>query len=140
MQEIELRGEFDGEPWLEKALRGVWTAIPEDFDWSRSAELAHVINGYELAPALGLADAAEIANERRRVAERTGAWEGSAIELWICLFFEHRRARHSGYPPEGEALHLLDRLCEHLRTALIEEGGRGKGPRFVVATGNKRAR
>lgn len=120
------------ESWVEEAIKGTWTAIPEDFDWSQSAVFAHVINGYELAPALGLGDAGEFANRRVEAAERTEMWEGNALELWVCLFFEHRRARHSGYEPEGEQLRLLNALCRRLRAALIEEAAAGKVPRFVA--------
>jgi hypothetical protein len=125
------------EPWVEEAINGKWTAIPEDFDWSRSAVFAHVINGYELAPALGLGDAGEFANGRVEAAERTGRWEGTALELWICLFFEHRRARHSGYDAEGEQLRLLNALCQRLRAALIEESATGKAPRLVAPRAKK---
>ena len=66
-----------GEPWIGKAVKGAWNAIPEDFDWSQSASFAHVINGYELAPALGLGDAGDLANLRRDDAGRTGAWQAT---------------------------------------------------------------
>lgn len=120
------------EPWVEKAIGGDWSAIPDDFDWSQSAVFAHVINGYELAPALGCGDAGDFANRRGEAARRTGSWEGSALELWICLFFEHRRYRHFGCEPEGEDLRRLNALCQQLRSVLIEEAAVGKAPRCVA--------
>ncbi len=125
------------DPWVEQAVKGTWSAIPQDFNWSQSAAFAHVINGYELAPSLGLGDVSEFANARSTAAHRTGTWEGSALELWICLFFEHRRARHSGYEPEGDHLRLLDALCQRLRAVLIEEAAGGKAPRFVLHRAKK---
>lgn len=125
------------EPWVKEALKGTWTAIPEDFDWSQSAVFAHVIDGYELAPVLGLGDAGEFANRRGQAAQRTGMWEGTALELWICLFFEHRSHRHSGFDPQGKHLELLDALCKRLRAALIEEAAAGKTPRFVAPRAKK---
>ena len=43
---------------------------------------------------------------------------GSALTLWIALFGEHRRHRHSGYEPGGQDLLYLDSLCEALRGRL----------------------
>ena len=34
--------------------------------------------------------------------------------LWVALFGEHRRHRHSGHPPGQEARLYLDALCEEL--------------------------
>lgn len=125
------------EAWIEAALAGTWTAIPEDFGWSQSAVFAHAIDGYELAPALGLGDAGDLANRAVEAAERTGVWEGTALELWICLFFEHRRSRHSGAEPERKHRALLDALCQRLRAALIEEAAAGNAPRFVAPRAKK---
>ncbi len=38
-----------------------------------------------------------------------------AIELWLCLFYEHRRWRHFGCQPEDQECDLLDRLSQQLR-------------------------
>ncbi len=127
----------DREPWVDQVIKGTWSAIPEDFDWSQSSAFAHVINGYELAPSIGLGDASEFANARSTAAQRMGSWEGSAVELWICLFFEHRRVRHSGFEPEGEHLRALDVLCQRLRTVLLEEAESSKAPRFVLSRAKK---
>lgn len=49
----------------------------EDF-WMK---IALLIDGYALAPALGLGDCGEFANQRHREFSETGLWRGSAIEL-----------------------------------------------------------
>jgi len=131
------RSAESGEPWIEEALAGTWTAIPEDIGWSQSAAFAHAIDGYELASALGLGDAGDLANRVLEASERTGAWDGTALELWICLFFEHRRNRHSGAEPEREHRALLDALCQRLRAAIIEEAAAGNAPRFVAPRAKK---
>jgi hypothetical protein len=130
--EIWRSKDLRSEPWVEEAVKGTWNAIPENFDWSQSAAFAHVINGYELALARGLGEAGDFANRRCESAERTRTWEGNALELWICLFFEHRRARHSGCDPEGEQLQLLNALSQRLRAALIEETAANTAPRFTI--------
>ena len=48
-----------------------------------------------------------------------GVWRGTARELWLCLFFEHRRWRHFGEYPKGNDLKLLDDLCRVLREQLL---------------------
>jgi hypothetical protein len=125
------------EPWLSEVAAGKWSAIPEDFSWDRSCGFAQLINGYEVALALGLAGAGEFANERHRAAEQSGTWEGTALELWICLFFEHRRYRHFGRGPEGRGLVLLNALCQQLRAALVEEEQAGRAPRFFTKRAKK---
>ena len=120
------------DPWIQEAIEGTWTAIPENFNWDQSPAFAHVINGYKLASRLGLGNAGDFANNRVSMAESTGHWEGNALELWICLFYEHRRARHEGDYPTKEYLQLLDTLCQQLRTALIEEAAAGKVFDFLV--------
>jgi hypothetical protein len=131
--ELPLR-EYDGtrEPWLREVAAGNWSAIPEDFCWQQSAAFAYLIDGYRLASTLGLGEAGEFANARLHAAERTGAWEGTALELWICLFFEHRSYRYSDSDPEGRRLDLLNALCQRVRVALIEEERAGHAPRFFA--------
>ncbi len=109
--EIHLRKLGTGpEPaWLDRALAGDFKAIPEDLAWGEGAwALAHLINGYELEAALGYDEACVRLGE---TFERTGTWEGTAIELWMRLFFECRASRHSGYDPEGAALDGVNALC-----------------------------
>jgi thiol-disulfide isomerase/thioredoxin len=52
-------------------------------------------------------------------ARRTGVWHGTALELWVTLFGEHRRVRHGGIEPDGEERRRLDELCRTLRHRLI---------------------
>jgi hypothetical protein len=100
---------------------GDFSKLPEEVRWGETAVLAHVINGYDLAPALGLGDCAELANRKAEEYAQTGVWTGNAAELWCCLFFEHRRYWDSGREPEGEAVEGLLALYRTLRARLTEE-------------------
>jgi hypothetical protein len=104
------------EDWERRALKGDYTAMPATFRWSGSARFAHFLNGYD---ELGGLD--RLSAFHRPIAEaqrRSGTWEGSAKDLWLCLFYEHRLARHCGSDAEGPELRRLDSLCETLRVAL----------------------
>jgi hypothetical protein len=100
----------------EKLLReGQFAAIPESFCWAKSAVFAHLIDGYaNMGDSLGA-----LANERLQAAEMQGVWRGTTRELWLCLFFEHRRWRHFGEFPTGNDLKLLDDLCRVMREQLL---------------------
>jgi len=107
--------------WLQDVLRGDFLKIPDTLDWESAQELALVIDGYALAPLLGLGECGEFANDRAEEAKSTGRWAGTAIELWLCLFFEQRRWRQFDCDPEGEDKAQLNSLCIDLRNALISE-------------------
>lgn len=112
--------------WEKGVAAGNFNAMPDPFLWEESARLAHLVNGYDIAGSFEALSA--FANGRTEQARLSGKWEGDALELWLCLFFEHRRWRHFGTKPEGEELQLLDRLCETLRHQLsrLSEGDRKK--------------
>jgi hypothetical protein len=102
--------------WERRALQGDFSHMPQPFRWQESARFAHFLNGYEEAGGFdSLAGLSLAMSERART---TGRWRGSAKQLWLCLFFEHRTARHTGSDPEGEELRRLNALCEALRLAL----------------------
>ena len=108
---------------------GAFALVPPSLRWSESHEVAHLINGYELAKAAGLGDLAHHCNERKAEAKRAG-WVGDLLELWLCLYGEHRRARHGGgYPPEGEELVLLNHLCSAFASACAATAADGTTPR-----------
>ena len=102
--------------WEEAASKGDFSKLPDPLRWSQSARLAHLIDGYEEAG--GFNALGRLANSRWEAAHDLGIWRGSVRDLWLCLFFEHRRARHCGYGPAEDDLQLLNSLCEALRTAL----------------------
>ncbi len=130
------RASLDDEPdWLSAVLLGEWERIPEDLDYSASGPLACLIDGYKVARMLGAEDAGDVAcaaGARYDAASQT--WAGSAVELWVTLFYMHRADHFTAYivpvhppadypppdptPPRPE----LDALCQALRAALI--GGR----------------
>jgi hypothetical protein len=107
--------------WLKQVLQGDLDALPDPLDWEHGRMLALILDGYELASSLGYDDLGKFANKRREDAVVSGCWSGSAIELWLCLFFEDRRWRHFGDSPEGEDLKLLDSLCLCFRRTSITE-------------------
>lgn len=106
--------------WLPHCRAGCFESIPNPFAWNDSIEFAHLIQGYEVAKTIGITELGDFANAKLRHAESTGGWAGTPLELWLCLFFEHRRARHGGGSESyAEGAHpLLDALCGELRACL----------------------
>jgi hypothetical protein len=110
------------EGWLAAVQAGAFEAIPQDLGWEGSVELAHLIDGYDLAEQLGIEDPFEYAERQLAAAESNVRWSGNALELWITLFLEHRRWKFSSpMEPEREMQALLDRLVLQLRDALTAE-------------------
>eukprot|EP01041_Mallomonas_annulata_P020843 gene20843-40753_t len=108
---------------------GAYALVPPDLRWGGSSEVAHLINGYDLAKAAGFGELQQYCNERRDAAKR-GRWSGDLLELWLCLYGEHRRAYHGGgYPAEGEELALLDDLCSAFASACAATAADGTSPR-----------
>lgn len=110
--------------WEKLALRGDYSAMPKSFSWNGSARFAHFLNGYDEVG--GLDPLGGLCEWHRPIADaqhRTGKWDGTAKDLWLCLFFEHRAARHCGSEAEGPELQRLDSLCEALRIALRRLSG-----------------
>jgi hypothetical protein len=105
--------------WIEQVRSGDFGAIPQPFTWNQSVELAHLINGYAAAEEIGLGELGLFANMRGSLQAATGQWDGTATELWFCLFFAHRSARHSGGAEEyGNGSTKLNALCAALRNKL----------------------
>ena len=100
--------------WERLALRGDFSAMPVPFRWEQSARLAHFLNGYEVAG--GFDPLADLANGMSADARQTGRWRGGALDLWLCLFFQHRAQRHADSDYSGTP--ILEQLCETLRIAL----------------------
>ena len=111
-----LANEDDG--WLDQVRGGDFAAIPHAPTWLQSARLAHLLNGYATSIDVGLGNLHGWANERADEAAQTGSWRGTAIELWLCLFYEHRRWRHFGCEPEGQDRELAAHLWRQLRSEL----------------------
>lgn len=108
----------DEAAWLDRVRAGEFSAMPEAFTWEDSAAFAHLLHGYDVSSALDLGELAFWANERAGEAAMTGAWRGSTVELWLGLFFEHRRFRHFGFEPAGADRKLIVRLWQQLRSQL----------------------
>ena len=103
--------------WEDRVAQGEFGTIPDPFLWKDSSRFAHMINGYEV---LNIDRLGSFTIERERTARRTGAWEGSAAELWLCLFYEHRAWREEDHEPVGDTLLALNSLCATLRAKLVE--------------------
>ncbi|WKW50808.1 hypothetical protein [Rhodomicrobium lacus] len=124
--------------WIRLVQKGDFTAIPKPFVWNDSIEFAHLINGYAAASEIGI-DLPDFANMKASAARATGSWDGTATELWLCLFYEHRRARHSGEPEEcGEGANHLDPLCATLRSKLQDIGAQERGLLLALLAGSPR--
>lgn len=108
----------EDDDWLNRVRGGDFAAMPHELTWLQSARLAHLLNGYDTSRALGFGDLHAWANARAEDAAQTGSWRGTAIELWQCLFYEHRRWRHFGEEPNGQERALLDHLTQTLRQQL----------------------
>ena len=93
--------------------------------FSESVRFAHLIDGYKLLQQLGHADHGAWLSARRQSAESTGAWTGTAAELWTALFLEHRRWRFADMGPDLRQTVVLDKLARQLSAALslMESGG-----------------
>jgi hypothetical protein len=104
--------------WLERARRGEFSSMPEEFDFDRSNFFAHLIDGYRLAQQEGFGDLQDYYWTSLAEAKRTGTWSGTALELWLALFAANRAIRHGGYEPGGEYRRQLDQLCATLRDSL----------------------
>ncbi|MBN9458131.1 MAG: hypothetical protein J0I54_15975 [Bosea sp.] len=111
-----LANEDDG--WLDQVRGGDFASIPHAPTWLQSARLAHLLNGYATSIDVGLGNLHGWANKRADEAARIGSWRGTALELWLCLFYEHRRWRHFGCQPEGQDRELVARLWRQLRGEL----------------------
>ncbi|WJY19251.1 hypothetical protein QQS45_03180 [Alteriqipengyuania flavescens] len=95
--------------------------LVDGLTWEGSAPVAYMIDGYALAKEAGIRDPFAFAESMRANAERDGRWHGSALELWIALFMEHRRDHFGGpvgAPFEVAPLPLRDELCRTLSLAL----------------------
>jgi hypothetical protein len=112
-----------GEPasgWLRAVQAGNFAAIPADLRWAQSIAFAHLVHGYDLAEELGLGNPFTYAERQLAAAKEAGEWAGSATELWITLFLEHRRWRFSSpHLPDTSMVCLLDTLVRQLRDALV---------------------
>ncbi|WP_380785650.1 hypothetical protein [Sphingomonas sp. R86521] len=96
--------------------------LPERLTYENSDDLAHAIDGYVLAEVAGLGDPAEYLEKARAEAETIGAWRGSALELWVALFLEHRRDHFGGFLVGSDIpvakSPLRDELCVALLASL----------------------
>jgi hypothetical protein len=101
-------------------------------DFSGATQLAGMLDAYGLAEDAGLGDPAEVAIANRAGAERTGAWSGSALELWITVCMERLWDKWQSEGPIGLDMELtprpmLDELALSFGTKLAALGWPGRG-------------
>ena len=65
---------------------------------------------------------AEIANRTGMQYHRTGTLPPDLDVLRTCLFFERRRERHGGYPPDEATLTYLGRVLDAIRDQVASRG------------------
>ncbi|ESZ29314.1 hypothetical protein [Mesorhizobium sp. L2C084A000] len=99
--------------WERLALEGDFSTMPAPLKWDQSGRFAHFLNGYEVAG--GMDALAGLAIAMSGQARKTGKWQGSALDLWLSLFFQQRAHRHTRSEDNDP---ILDELCEALRVAL----------------------
>jgi len=103
--------------WENLIMGGDFEAIPDPLRFRTSFRFAYLIDGYEIAG--GFEPLAKLAAATGQAAGAAGMWFGDPKTLWLSLFFEHRRYRHFGTPPEGDTELWLDELCQTLRGLLV---------------------
>jgi hypothetical protein len=109
----------DTPDWVAQVSNGRWEAIPMDLAYDDSAVFAHLLSGYTMAERLGFGHASRVARGTHAVFRETGAWSGSAVELWITLFLQHRADRFTVKLEAPEPQPHLDALCAAVRRQLL---------------------
>lgn len=106
---------------------------PDRLDWARAGQLAGMVDAYALAEDAGLGDPGEVAIQKRKMAERTGEWSGTALDLWITVCMEHLMDKWqsegaiglgNSYPP----LPLIGELAQALGEQLAMLGWPRRAP------------
>jgi hypothetical protein len=102
--------------WERLALKGDFSAMPQPFRWEESARFAHFVNVAEVPGSFD-----RVCENAMRIsdgARNTGTWQGSAYDLWLTLFYQHRLQRHIAMDDSYDP--ALDDLCETLRAQLVD--------------------
>ncbi len=130
--EVFLWGGFENddnfqEPWVQAAFATDFSMLPESPSDDQMQRLALILNGDEtMGPRLR-----GLLTEREAQYERTGRWEGTALELWSCLFMLHRRGHNDGDPWTPEERRSWQALYQVLRSKLQNSSDEDGGATFV---------
>ena len=107
---------------MRRAAQGDFTGLPANPSWSEVLFLAGLINGYEVIKDLSDEHIQTFHLNREMQFEKDGVWSGTALELWVVLFY-YNRINHwnTGYGfEEGEPLRMLaNSAYQTLRTMLM---------------------
>jgi hypothetical protein len=85
----------------------------EHAPWCDITKFARTFNGYEYYPNHECGTLAN-STKRERVTNGDALQPLSLAELMACLFFEHRRYNHLGYPPEGPEMEYIHELLSEI--------------------------
>lgn len=107
---------------IRRAAKADFLALPENPSWDDVLCLGVMIDGYEVADAITGEHIQNFHRMKEVEYEKSGAWSGSALELWTVLFYYNRMNHwNEGYGfREGERLHKLAMAAyQALRTRLM---------------------
>ncbi len=102
-------------------INGDFSKLPPELEWHDLQELALGISGYEESLRLGYGECSDLAHETFRRFREQRTWEGDAIRLWCCLFFQQRLWRNCVEEPTGQDLNELQGLYGKLREELQKD-------------------
>jgi hypothetical protein len=116
--------------WLSAVRRGSFGAIPHPLAYRQSSHLAHLIDARQVCDALSWPEPRSLALERK--AAGGGTWNGSALQLWCVLHYQHRRYRPDRLGElSSRELQEREALCAALRAKLQ---GVSPGERQLILT------
>jgi|GEM_PF-2875667 len=117
---------FDGiGDGIRSAAKANFSALPENPNWKEVLCLGVMIDGYEVASAITDEHIQNFHAAKEREFQKTGKWSGSALELWVVLFYYNRLNHGNGGLgfDEGDRLRSLAIAAYHaLRTRLMSPG------------------
>lgn len=112
-------------PWVKKALKGNFDAIPEDLRFNKGGEdLAMMIDGCEIAG--NATKCAEIAWPVIAQVRAKGESSAPALDQWLALHYQARCYQQSRRIPVGNDLDQLHVLTWSLRKALVNLAPKAK--------------
>jgi len=107
------------EPWLAHIRAGDFSAIPDPFPWERALAFSQRLgNCYKHARSLGLGKPSTLFEGQLAEVKRSGQWRGSALQLWVGLWYSYRLTMMGLDLPAPEDLPYLDGLTAQLREKL----------------------
>ena len=107
---------------IRRVVKADFSGLPENPNWKEVLCLGVMIDGYEVASAITDEHIQNFHRMKEAEYEKSGAWSGSALELWTVLFYYNRMNHwNEGYGfNEGERFRKLAMAAyQALRTHLM---------------------